>query len=348
MQRAIGVGILGLGRSGWGIHAAAVAEHDGFAVVAVTDPEPHRRAEAVDRFGCAAHAEPEAVLADDRVDIIVVATPSHTHVPLAVSACEHGRHVVVEKPMAQDTAGVDAMIAAAERAGRLLTCYLPRRLDPDFLAIRDAVRSGRLGDLLLVRRTIHDFSRRRDWQMLRKFDGGTLSNTAPHLLDQVLQFAEPLTEFDLMADLRHTVGAGDAEDHVLLALRPRSGIGPTLQVEASSAVAMPQPPWLVTGTAGAISGSAADLTLRWSDPGGWPPLSLDEGPAAGRRYGTQERLDWHQETLDTRGTGRSVALTFYDNLLAVISGDTGLLVTAQEVRREIDLLSRARVQTGFH
>lgn len=79
--------------------------------------------------------------------------------------------------MAQDTAGVDAMVAAADRAGRLLTCYPPRRLDPDFLAIRDAMRSGRLGDLLLVRRTIHEFSRRRDWQMLRKFDGGALSNT---------------------------------------------------------------------------------------------------------------------------------------------------------------------------
>lgn len=133
--------------------------------------------------------------------------------------------------MAQDTAGVDAMVAAADRAGRLLTCYPPRRLDPDFLAIRDAMRSGRLGDLLLVRRTIHEFSRRRDWQMLRKFDGGALSNTAPHLLDQVLQFACPRTKFDLIADLRHTVAAGDAEDHLLLELRPRSGIGPILHVE---------------------------------------------------------------------------------------------------------------------
>lgn len=347
MDKTLGVGILGLGRSGWGIHANAVAQHDGFDVVAVADPEPDRRDEAVGRFGCTAYVDPEAVVADDRVDVVVVATPSHAHVSLAISALAHGRHVVVEKPMAQDPDGVDDMITAAQRAGRLLTCYLPRRLDADFLAIRDAVGSGRIGEVLLVRRTIHDFTRRRDWQMLRRFDGGALSNTAPHLLDQVLQFADPDTEFDLLADLRHTVGAGDAEDHALLALRPRSGRGPLLHVEASSAVAIAQPPWFVVGTAGAVSGSAMALTIRWSDPSEWGPLTLDEGPAAGRRYGTQEVLPWREERLDTGSTGRSVSLRFYDNLYEAIRTGAELLVTAASVRRQIELLRRAREQTGF-
>lgn len=347
MDETLGVGIVGLGRSGWGIHANAVAQHDGFDVVAVADPETDRRDEAVGRFGCTAYADPEAVVADDRVDVVVVATPSHTHVPLAISALARGRHVVVEKPMAQHPGDVDDMITAARRAGRLLTCYLPRRLDPDFLAIRDAVRAGRLGEVLLVRRTIHDFSRRRDWQTLRKFDGGTLSNTAPHLLDQVLQFADPDTEFDLLADLRHTVGAGDAEDHALVALRPRSGRGPLLQVEASSAVAIAQPPWFVVGTAGAVSGSATGLTIRWSDPGEWGPLDLDEGPAAGRRYGTQEVLPWREQRLATTSTGRSASLTFYDNLHQAIRTGADLLVTPDSVRRQIELLRRAREQTGF-
>jgi len=340
------VGILGLGRSGWGIHALAVAEHDAFEVVAVADPEPDRRQEAVDRFGCVAYAEPEQVIADDRVDLVVIATPSHTHVPLAIAALEQGRHVVVEKPMAQDAAGVDEMTGAAERGGRLITCYLPRRVDPDFLAIRKAVDDGRLGDLLLVRRTIHDFSRRRDWQMLRRFDGGALSNTAPHLLDQVLQFTDPAIDFELLADLRHTVGAGDAEDHAFLALRPRSGSGPLVQVEASSAVALPQPPWLVLGTTGAISGTSTDLTIRSSDPRGWAPLSLDEGPAAGRRYGTQESLTWQQAPLEIVSR-RKTSLIFYDHLAASLRDGAPLLVTPQSVRREIELLNQARQQTGF-
>ncbi|MBO0811132.1 MAG: Gfo/Idh/MocA family oxidoreductase [Microlunatus sp.] len=347
MSTTIGVGILGLGRSGWGIHAAAISGHDGFEVVAVADPEPERRAEAVAEFGCTAYPEPEGVIADDRVELVVVATPSQTHVPLALSALSGGRHVVVEKPMAQEVAGVDRMIAAADRAGRVLTCYQPRRLDPDFLAIRELVRSGRLGEPLLVRRTIHDFTRRRDWQTLRRFDGGMLSNTAPHLLDQVLQFADPDTDFDLLADLRHTVGAGDAEDHVLLVLRPKGAAGPLLQVEASSAVAIAQPAWFVVGTAGTVSGSAPELTVRWSDPASWQPLSLDEGPAPERRYGSRETLCWDQEQVGGAGTGRSVALAFYDNLAAAVREGAELLITAGSIRRQIGLLARARRQTGF-
>jgi predicted dehydrogenase len=337
--------IIGLGRSGWHIHADAMAEHPGFDVVAVADPVAERRDEAVARFGCAAFAEPSGAI-DGDVDLVVVATTSDTHVPLALRALAAGRHVVVEKPMARTVAEVDAMIDAARAAGRLLTCYQQRRLDPDFEAVRGVVSSGRLGRLVLVRRVIHDFTRRADWQTLRRFNGGALSNTVPHLLDQVLRFTDPAVTFELLADLRHTVGAGDAEDHVKLALRP-VGDGPLLEVEASSTVALPQPEWLVIGTAGAISASPPEMTVRWSDPRTWRPLTIDDGPAAGRRYGTDETLEWVDERIAIPAGGRSATLRFYDNLEASMRGDADPLVTPESVRRQIDILERARAQTGY-
>lgn len=347
VSEIIRVGILGLGRSGWNIHADACADHSVFSVVAVADPVLERREEAAERFGCATHVEPGDVIADESVDLIVVATPSNTHVPLTVDALKSGKHVLVEKPMAQSPEGVDEMIAAATDAGRVLTCYQPRRLDPDYLAVRAAVDSGRLGELVLVRRVIQNFMRRTDWQMLRKFDGGALSNTVPHLLDQALQFVDPAAEFELLADLRHTVGAGDAEDHARLNLRPRNG-GPLLEVEASSVVALPQPGWLVIGTHGAISGSTPDdMTIRWSDPATWGPLAVDEGPAVGRKYGTSETLEWTDEKLDTSGTDRSAALMFYDHLGATLRSGADLLVTPESIRRQIEILDRARQQTGY-
>ena len=336
-------GILGLGRSGWHIHADAIAQHPGFDVVAVADPVEARREEASTRFGCVAHAEPERVI-DEDVDLVVVATPSDTHVPLALRALAAARHVVVEKPMARTVTEVDEMTAAARRAGRVLTCYQQRRLDPDFEAVREVVSAGRLGQLVLVRRVIHTFLRRTDWQTLRRFNGGTLANTVPHLLDQVLQFTDP--PFELLADLRHTVGAGDAEDHVKLALRP-TGDGPLLEVEASSTVALPQPEWLVIGTAGALSATTSELTVRWSDPSGWAPLTVDDGPAAGRRYGTGETLDWLEERIVIPEDGRPAALRFYDNLLACVRGEAEPVVTPESVRRQIDILERAREQTGY-
>lgn len=345
VSHVIRVGVLGLGRSGWGIHAAAIADHPGFDVTAVADPQPDRRDEAIRRFGCEAYAEPGDLLSQSGIDLAVVATPSHTHVPLALKALDAGLHVVVEKPMAQDALDVDAMIEAAERGGRLLTCYLPRRLDPDFLAIQALIREGRLGELTLVRRTVHNFFRRRDWQMLRRFDGGALSNTVPHLLDQVLQFAGPGLGLELLADLRHTVGAGDAEDHVVLVLRAKKG-GPLLQVEASSAIALPQPQWTVMGTNGAIVGDSTELSVRWSDPSQWSPLTVSDEPVPGRKYGTDEILVWNDESI-VIDAGVPPVRQFYDNLLAVMTSECELVVRPETVRPQIALLQLARAQTGY-
>lgn len=336
---------MGLGRSGWNIHAAAFAEHEGFDVVAVADPAVERRDEAKERFGCATYADPEELLGDDTVEVAVVATPSHTHVPLAVAALSAGRHVVVEKPMAQSAGEVDTMIAAAERAGRILTCFQNRRFDPDFLLIREIIDSGRLGDLVLVRRAQHRFARRADWQTLRKFGGGELSNTAPHLLDQCLLLM-PDGPIELFADLRRTICPGDAEDHVKVTLRGESG--PVVDVESSTCVATPQPRWLIAGTAGGISCDDTTATVRWFDPSTLPELEPDEGAVPGRKYGTGETIDWQTEQIEIPKSNRSAALMFYDRFYATVREGTEVYVTPESVRRQIDIIERARQQTGFH
>lgn len=340
------LGLVGLGRSGWDIHARAVAARDDAVIVAAADPEPGRRAEASARFGCRTSRDPGKVIADDGVDLVVIASPSHLHHDQTLAALGQGKHVVVEKPFARSVTEVDEMIAAAAAAHRMLTCYQPCRFDADFRVVQRVVAAGHLGDLTLVRRARHGFSRRTDWQTLRAFDGGSLSNTAPHLLDQVLQLVPPDVELDLLADLRQTVGAGDAEDHAVMVLRPR-GPGPLLQVEASSAVAIPQPDWVVLGTAGALVGTTGALRLRRSDPTAWPPLAADPAlAAAGRSYGEPEDLAWTEETIEVTTEGRPVDL-FYDDLVTALRTGAEPAVTAASVRRQIDLLERARRLTGY-
>src|SRR5690606_23976571 len=118
-HRPIAVGLAGLGRSGWNIHAAALeALADRYQIVAVTDPHDDRMREAQRRFGarpCRSYAE---MLADNQVELIVVATPTHLHTAHAIDALRAGRHVVVEKPVATTVADMDAMIAASAEAGR--------------------------------------------------------------------------------------------------------------------------------------------------------------------------------------------------------------------------------------
>lgn len=338
----IRVGLMGLGRSGWDIHAQALAEHTDFVVAAVADPLAERREEAGERFGCATYSRPEGVVADEDVEVVIVATPSHTHASLAIAALDAGKHVVVEKPMAQDRAEMDALLGAAKRTGRVLTCYQPRRLDADFTALQDVVASGRLGRLVLVRRGLYRFTRRADWQTLRKFGGGELANTGAHLLDQVLTLLGARFG-DLFADLQHTVGAGDAEDHVKVCFTTAGGT--TADIEVTLCAALPQPEWVVLGTAGAVRGTGGELTVRWYDPSTLAPLVLDEGPAAGRRYGTGEQIIWHEETLSPTQT-RPQALLFYDRLWATLRENAPLLVTPESIRPQIEIIERSRAQAA--
>jgi scyllo-inositol 2-dehydrogenase (NADP+) len=143
-EELLRVGIVGLGRSGWNIHAAGLADLTRlYRVTAVADPEPDRRLEAEQRFGCTAYTQPGELFADPDVDLVIVATPSHTHVDTALGALDAGKHVVVEKPIAGTTAEVDRLIERAEARNRVLMAFQNQRLDPSFLAVREVLDSGR-------------------------------------------------------------------------------------------------------------------------------------------------------------------------------------------------------------
>jgi predicted dehydrogenase len=340
----IKIGIIGLGRSGWNIHAAGLANlPELYEIVAVADAEATRRQEAVDRYGCAAYSDPEQLLADPNVEVATVATPSFTHVPLALAALATGKHVVVEKPIATDIADVDRLVEQADAAGRLITAFQNQRLDPSFLAVREIIESGRIGEPLLIRRTTHRYTRRDDWQTLRKMGGGELPNTALHFLDQLMTLV-PDAELQVFADLRHTITAGDAEDHVKLTLRPDHG--PVLDLESSMAVASPQPSWFVVGTLGTITGSAAQLQVRSTDLSGLPTRQANEAPPDGRAYPAAEDLEWEETTIDVEPPTRRTE-QYYELLHRTIRGGADPFVTMQSVRRVVEVLATARRLSNF-
>ncbi len=115
----IKLAILGQGRSGRDIHAANLSLlKDLYEIVAVVDPLPDRRERAAAEIGCATYADYRELLGHKDIDLVVNATPSHLHVPVTLDLLSHGFNVLVEKPMARHVADVDAMIEAAQKAGR--------------------------------------------------------------------------------------------------------------------------------------------------------------------------------------------------------------------------------------
>src|SRR4051794_41106175 len=111
-----GVAVVGTG-FGCLTHARALRAA-GFEVEALVGRDPAKTAERAARFEIP-HASVSLadVLERDGIDAVTIATPPHSHGPIAHAAIAAGKHVLCEKPFTRDTAEARALLAAAERAG---------------------------------------------------------------------------------------------------------------------------------------------------------------------------------------------------------------------------------------
>jgi predicted dehydrogenase len=100
-----------------------------------------------DLSGITKYDDLDAMLADPEIDVIDLCLPSYLHRELGIRVLEAGKHLLVEKPIALTVEDADAMIAAAERSGKLLMVAQVLRFWPEFALIKDLMESGEYGAL---------------------------------------------------------------------------------------------------------------------------------------------------------------------------------------------------------
>jgi predicted dehydrogenase len=120
-------------------------------VVALASRDAARAEAAAARLGIPrTHGSYEDLLADPGIDAVYVPLPNHLHAEWSIAAARAGKHVLCEKPLALNVTQAEAMIAAAEEAGvRLMEAFM-YRLHPSWVAVRETVASGRIGELRAV------------------------------------------------------------------------------------------------------------------------------------------------------------------------------------------------------
>jgi predicted dehydrogenase len=145
----VSLGIVGCGLMG-GVFAVAAMGMPNVVVASVVDADAARASELASRLGCRAMTNVQQMLDLSDVDGIIIATPETDHVEPAVQALMAGKYVLIEKPLADSVASAQVIVEAAEAQGAGIAVGHCLRLDPAYKEARQAVSSGRLGDVVHV------------------------------------------------------------------------------------------------------------------------------------------------------------------------------------------------------
>ena len=144
------------------------------------------------------------VLDDEEVNLVVVNTPDRFHVSYALQALNAGKNVLVEKPFAPTSKEAEEVFALAKSKGLVCMPNQNRRFDADFLAVKEVLDSGKIGELVKLE-SHYDYFRENGW-----YDHlGTLYNLGVHTVDQIVcLLGKPQ---DIHFDVRsiHHPGIGD-------------------------------------------------------------------------------------------------------------------------------------------
>lgn len=189
MQGMKGICLVGAGRAGM-IHARNFANKvPGFRMAAIADPVAEAREKACQELSIdRSYADYHQALEDPAVDAVVVVSPTKYHRDIVVDAARAGKHSLCEKPMAMNEAECREMIAATEEAGVILQVGFMRRYDAGFLAAKEAVEAGRVGEVVLVKSLTRGPSTPQPWMYDIKKSNGPLAEVNSHDIDTVHWF----------------------------------------------------------------------------------------------------------------------------------------------------------------
>ncbi len=279
--------IAGLGNHGRTIQAAAEAT-PGVEVVGVFDPNAEEAALAAARFGIAASETYEAMLDLPGLDAVALVTPNRLHRAQAEAAFARGLHVFVEKPIAHTTEDGAAMIAAADRAGRVLMVGHNMRYSETALKAAEVIAAGGIGEVVSVE--IH-FSSDNGLRLapgawrLRPDEAPILPVTqlGIHALDLVHTLLGPIETVSAFARTVRT--PAPVVDSVVSTFRLASGVMGTMTSHYCTPVRFA---WVITGLAGHLHGTPH--TLDRERPGEAPEPLVDVRATPAESYERQLRV----------------------------------------------------------
>ncbi len=339
--------VVGLGRIGWQYHIPNIIEHEGFELVAVADPMIERLEEAREKFNVNGYSDYHELLENEKLDLIVIASPTPFHCEQTIAAIEHGVDVFLEKPMAQSLEEADLIIDRIKKTGRKVMVYQPHRATSEAMTVKSILKSGIIGQVYMIKRATSGYIRRNDWQSQKRFGGGMLNNYGSHYIDQLLYLTSS-TAKDVLCLMRKIASIGDADDVLKAVIVTQNDIIFDLDINMAAAIQLP--PWTIMGSRGTvIQEKRTDGTLifkiRYCNESEFKVLDLnDELAAPGRSYNNFDNIKWYEKEIIVSDFK---PLNFYDKCYSYYALNEEPFVPIHQTREVMRVIDECRKSAGW-
>ena len=190
MSKKLRTVVIGAGASVFNMHRPAL-ELDFIELVGLFDIQPETVADRASEFGSAVYSDLNQMLKEAQADLAIIMTPHPAHAEQTIACLEAGCHVLVEKPMAIEVAEADEMVAAAEKANRLIAINFQQRFRPEVEAAYRLIQDEVIGEIQHVDMALSwprtaTYYANGGWRATWNGEGGgVLLNQAPHDLDLI-------------------------------------------------------------------------------------------------------------------------------------------------------------------
>lgn len=316
----IRTGIIGFGLSGRVFHAPFIATNPAFRLDVISTSNPERAAEArAQHPGADIVDSPDALLARaGDLDLVVLASPAHTHLEQGLAALEAGAGIVIDKPFVPTVVDAKKLIAKSEETGKLLAVFQNRRWDGDFLTVKKLIAEGALGGIHRFESTFERWggATRDRWQDTTTAEqgAGITYDLGSHLIDQALQLFGPATVE--LADLQTVREGGVSEDDAFIALLHSNGVRSHLTM--SRVAGQSGPRFRVLGSKSAYSVYGLDNQE--------PALKLQQWPGT-EGYGVTPEAEWGLLGIDGSDEGTVAVPTERGDYPAFYAGVADSILT---------------------
>lgn len=170
-------------------HAEAIGMTEGAVLAGVADARPEAAKSFAADYQIHAYQSVEELLSSPAIDAVCICTPSGLHAPLAIQAAEHGKHMVIEKPVALTVDSANEIIAACEKNHVTVAVVSQLRFSPDVQCVKQLVESGEMGQIISAGLEMKyfrsdEYYAASNWRGTWKMDGGgALMNQGIHGVD---------------------------------------------------------------------------------------------------------------------------------------------------------------------